>query len=75
MAGPYEIDLAPVVIDEVRLIGSRCGPFPRAIAALAAGEVDVTGLIGQVFPLEEAEAAFRAAAEPGARKILLRTFG
>jgi threonine dehydrogenase-like Zn-dependent dehydrogenase len=75
VAGPYEIDLAPVVIDEVRLIGSRCGPFPRAIAALASGEVDVTGLIGRVFPLEEAEAAFQAAAEPGARKILLRMEG
>jgi threonine dehydrogenase-like Zn-dependent dehydrogenase len=71
VAGEYQVNLAPIVIDEVRVIGSRCGPFPRAVAALASGEVDVRPLTGQVFPLDEAEAAFRAAAEPGARKVLL----
>ena len=73
IAGAHEVSLAPVVIDEVRLIGSRCGPFPRAIAALAAGEVDVRPLLGAEFPLDDADAAFRAAAEPGARKVIVRT--
>jgi threonine dehydrogenase-like Zn-dependent dehydrogenase len=72
VAGTYDIDLSGIVIDEVRVLGSRCGPFPRAIAALAAGEVDITPLIGAEFPLERAEEAFRAAVQPGARKILLR---
>lgn len=72
IAGAHDLALAPVVIDEVRIIGSRCGPFPRAIAALAGGEVDVSPLIGAEFPLDDADAAFRAAGEPGARKILVR---
>lgn len=72
VAGTYTADLAPIVIDEVRVVGSRCGPFPRAIAALAAGAIDVRPLLGRVFPLDDAEAAFRAAAEKGARKVLLR---
>jgi len=71
VAGEYTADLAPIVIDEVRVIGSRCGPFPKAIAALAAGAVDVRPLIGAVFPLDDAEAAFAAAGSKGAKKVLL----
>ena len=71
IAGEYTTNLAPVVIDEITVIGSRCGPFPRAIAALAVGEIDVTPLIGAEFSLNDAEAAFQAAAAKGARKVLL----
>jgi threonine dehydrogenase-like Zn-dependent dehydrogenase len=71
IAGRHDIDLAPVVIDEIRLIGSRCGPFPRAIEALATGHIDVRPLVGEVLPLEQAEEAFRAASAPGARKVIL----
>jgi threonine dehydrogenase-like Zn-dependent dehydrogenase len=71
IAALYQIDLAPIVIHEIRVVGSRCGPFPRAIEALVRGEVDVSPLIGASFPIEEAEAAFAAATAPGARKILL----
>ena len=59
------------MIDEVTVIGSRCGPFPRAIEALARGEVDVRPLIGAEYPLDRAEEAFAAAAERGARKVIL----
>lgn len=72
MVEPHHLALAPLVIDEVRLIGSRCGPFPRAIRALAEGEVDVRPLTEATFPLGEAEAAFRAAGRKGARKVILR---
>ena len=72
VAGTYAIDLSPIVIDEVRVIGSRCGPFPPAIAALASRQIDVRPLIGAEFDLDDAEAAFRAAAERGARKVLMR---
>jgi threonine dehydrogenase-like Zn-dependent dehydrogenase len=72
VAARYEIDLAPVVVDEVRVVGSRCGPFPPAIAALAARRIDVRPLIQAELPLDQAEAALRLAGEPGARKVLLR---
>ena len=71
VAGAYTADLAPVVIDEVRVVGSRCGPFPMAIAALAEGRVDVRPLVAAVYPLYDAEEAFRAASARGARKVLI----
>lgn len=75
VAGDYAINLAPVVIDEVTVVGSRCGPFGRAIEALATGEVDPSPLLGPEFPLDEAEAAFAAAGERGARKVVLVVSG
>jgi threonine dehydrogenase-like Zn-dependent dehydrogenase len=71
IAGEYAINLAPIVIDEITVLGSRCGPFPRAIAALASGEVDPTPLLGPEFPLDRAEEAFAAASARGARKVAL----
>lgn len=71
IAGPHATELAPIVIDEVRLIGSRCGPFPKAIEALRSKAFDVERLIGAEFSLDRAEAAFHAAAEAGAKKVLL----
>lgn len=72
VADPSPYQLAPAVIDEVRIVGSRCGPFPAAIRALADGVIDVEPLIEATFPLAEAEAAFATATTPGARKILLQ---
>ncbi len=71
VAADYTINLAPIVIDEVCVLGSRCGPFPKAIAALAKGQIDVRPLIGAEFNLDDAEDAFRAASTKGARKVLL----
>ncbi len=71
VAIPYEIQLAPLVIDEIRVIGSRCGPFPKAIAALLDRRVDVLPLIEAEYPLNKAEEAFRVASLKGARKVLL----
>jgi threonine dehydrogenase-like Zn-dependent dehydrogenase len=62
---------AAVVIDEVTLLGSRCGPFAPAIAALAAGEVQVEPLITGRFPLSEIRAAFDAASAPGGLKVMI----
>ncbi|AGA27288.1 MDR/zinc-dependent alcohol dehydrogenase-like family protein [Singulisphaera acidiphila] len=72
VAGTYTVNLAGIVIDEVRVIGSRCGPFPKAIAALVNRQVNVRPLIGGEFTLDQAESAFRAASEKGARKILIQ---
>jgi len=71
VADAHELSLAPLVIDEIRLIGSRCGPFPRALAALQRGEVDVTCLIDAHYPFDQAEAAFEHAQRRGTMKILL----
>ncbi len=71
VAGEYAINLAPIVIDEVTVVGSRCGPFPRAIEALRTEVIDVTPLIGEEFALDDAEAAFAVATRPGARKVMM----
>ena len=72
MAANYEVNLAPIVIDEIRVIGSRCGPFQTAIDALLTGEFDVLSLIEAEYPLSSVEAAFTHAGTPGTRKILIR---
>jgi threonine dehydrogenase-like Zn-dependent dehydrogenase len=61
------------VVDEVRLIGSRCGPFPAALRLLEQRLVDVDSLIDATFPLNEGLAAFDRAVAPGVLKVLLST--
>lgn len=68
---PAQLDLAPLVIDELRLVGSRCGPFAPALAALAAGEVEVERMIDARFPLERGVEALEQAARPGVLKVLV----
>ncbi len=67
------VDLSPLVIDEIRVVGSRCGPFPPALRALETGSVDVRSLVCDRFPLAEAPRALERAGEPGALKVLLET--
>jgi threonine dehydrogenase-like Zn-dependent dehydrogenase len=69
-AGP--VNLAPLVVNEVTLLGSRCGPFPEAINALARQAVEVRSMISRTFPIEQAADAFKAAADPANIKILLK---
>jgi threonine dehydrogenase-like Zn-dependent dehydrogenase len=71
IAARHEIDIAPLVIHEVSLIGSRCGPFAPAIEALAKGQVQVAPLLAAVLPLSEAARGIREASLPGALKIAL----
>jgi threonine dehydrogenase-like Zn-dependent dehydrogenase len=70
-AGRPKVDLAKVVIDEVTVVGSRCGPFEPALEALFQKKVDVRPLITEVFPLKKGKEAFRKAAERGVLKVLL----
>ena len=72
IAGNHQVSLAPIVINEINVIGSRCGPFPDALEAIAARKVSVTPLIEAIYDLKEGLAALDHAARPGARKILLR---
>jgi threonine dehydrogenase-like Zn-dependent dehydrogenase len=71
-AEPAALDLAPLVINEVHLVGSRCGAFPRALRLLAEQRVNVDELVTAVYPLEEGPAALEAAARPENIKVLLR---
>jgi threonine dehydrogenase-like Zn-dependent dehydrogenase len=65
------IDTARVVVDEIRLVGSRCGDMARAVAALAAGRVDPRPLIAARYPLAEADRALEHAARRGVLKVLV----
>jgi threonine dehydrogenase-like Zn-dependent dehydrogenase len=71
-ADPGAINLSRVVVDEISVVGSRCGPFQPALAALASGEVDPLPLIDAVYPLAEGLAAMEHAARPGALKVLVQ---
>lgn len=71
IAARHEVDLAPVVVDEIRVLGSRCGPFGPALARLASGGVLVEELIDGVFPLKRMQDAVHRAREKGIRKILV----
>jgi threonine dehydrogenase-like Zn-dependent dehydrogenase len=71
-ADPGAINLSRVVVDEIRVVGSRCGPFKPALAALASGRVDPLPLIDAVYPLTEGLAAMEHAARRGALKVLMQ---
>lgn len=71
--GDITLDVSGLVVDEITLIGSRCGPFAPALALLAEGLVEVAPLIQARFPLDRGLAAFDEAATAGALKILLFT--
>ncbi len=71
VAGSTGIDLAPLVINEVRLVGSRCGSMQQALHLLSEGSVDPRPLIAAQYPLRRAEEALRHAGQPGTMKVLV----
>jgi len=71
LAASTPIDLAPIVINELHVLGSRCGPFRPALEALATGRLDPTPLIGDRLPLIEAKSALARARRPGMLKVLI----
>jgi alcohol dehydrogenase len=64
--------MAPVIVNEITLVGSRCGRFEPALHLLTKGAVNVDALISDSFPLSKAPRAFARAAERGVLKVLLR---
>ena len=70
-AGRTSLDISRIVVDEVTLVGSRCGPFAPALRLLAERRVDVASLVHARFPLGGAVAAFAEAARPGVLKVLV----
>ncbi|HUJ51713.1 MAG TPA: alcohol dehydrogenase catalytic domain-containing protein [Bryobacteraceae bacterium] len=69
--GLARIDTAPVIVNEITLIGSRCGRFEPALRLLQNGQVQVDPLVSEVLPLEDAPRAFRHARSRGVLKVLL----
>jgi len=70
--GAARIETWPIVVKELTVLGSRCGPFRRAIALLGSGKVDPTALITRTFPMKEAAGAIRFAQKSGVMKVLLK---
>ncbi len=70
--GRTEADFTGLVIDEITLVGSRCGPFPPALRLLASGLVPVADLVEARYPIEEGEQAFAHAARSGVLKVILQ---
>jgi alcohol dehydrogenase len=67
------VETWPIVVKELTLIGSRCGPFDKAIALLRSGKMDPQPLITRTFPLRKASQAIFFAQQPGVMKVLLRS--
>ena len=70
--GRLAVDMSALVVDEITVVGSRCGPFAPALRLLATGLVDPRPLITATYPLHEGVAAFAHAAAPGVLKVLLK---
>jgi threonine dehydrogenase-like Zn-dependent dehydrogenase len=71
--GAAPIESWPIVVNEITMLGSRCGPFAKAIALLRAKLVDPRRLITRAFPLSEASKALKFAQQKGVLKVLLKT--
>jgi threonine dehydrogenase-like Zn-dependent dehydrogenase len=70
--GTAPVETWPIVVKEITVVGSRCGPFAKAIQLLRSASVDPTPLISRVFPLKDASAAILYAQQPGVMKVLLK---
>ncbi len=70
--GAAPVETWPIVVKEITVVGSRCGPFAKAIALLRSGKIDPAPLVTRTFPLSDAPAAIVFAQKPGVMKVVLR---
>src|SRR6267142_1338612 len=70
--GAAPVETWPIVVKEITVVGSRCGPFSKALALLRSGKIDPTPLIIRTFPLAEAEKAIQFAQQNGVMKVILK---
>ncbi len=70
--GAASVETWPIVVKEITVVGSRCGPFAKAIALLRSGKVDPTPLISRSFAMKDAPAAIAYAQKRGVLKVLLK---
>jgi threonine dehydrogenase-like Zn-dependent dehydrogenase len=69
--GEVSLDMSSLVVDEIHMIGSRCGPFEPALRVMAQRKVDPTDLIDETYPLSQGLEAFTRAGQKGVLKVLL----
>lgn len=69
--GEMSVNFSSIVVDEINIIGSRCGPFEPALRLMESRQVDPTVLIAEEFKLDEALKAFERAAETGVLKVVV----
>lgn len=69
--GNLDVNFSSIVVDEINIVGSRCGPFEPALRLMEAGQVDPSVLIMDEFKLGDALKAFERAGGPGALKVLI----
>lgn len=74
-SGNSEINLSGIVVDEIQLIGSRCGPFPPALRLLQQNHIQTACMIAARYRLSEALAAFQHASQPGILKVIFDVAG
>jgi alcohol dehydrogenase len=70
--GSVALDIAPIIVNEITLVGSRCGRMEPALGLLAANKIHVSEMISEEFPLSKAPLAFKRATQRGVMKVLLR---
>jgi len=71
-AGDVSVNLSKLVVDEITLVGSRCGNYPAGLRALSSGLVQVGEMVDSVFSLEQGLEAIARAGEPGVLKVLVK---
>jgi threonine dehydrogenase-like Zn-dependent dehydrogenase len=71
--GEMSVNFSSIVVDEINIVGSRCGPFEPALRLMAARQVDPTVLITDEFKLDQGLEAFERAAEAGVLKVLVHS--
>ena len=69
--GPVDVDTAPIIVNELTLVGSRCGRIESALLLLERGVIPVQSMVADLFSLSDAPRAFARAARPGTLKVLL----
>lgn len=69
---PSSINLAKIVVNEICILGSRCGDMDRALSFLREGYINVHPLIERIYSLEQFDKAFKHACHPGSKKILIQ---
>lgn len=72
VAASKEFNLAPIVIDEIKVQGSRCGQFAPALKLLSSGKIDFSPLISGIYPVDKALEAFEKNTQKGTLKVLLK---
>src|SRR5574344_2503615 len=72
VASGKEINLAPIVINEITVLGSRCGQFGPALRLLKSGNLDLKAMITDVYPVEKAVEAFERNKDKGSVKVLIK---